>query len=561
MKERYLNLMERALGAYSYEQMVEYLEDVKANGVKEHGFPRLTSNIGILMAHGARRDLLPLFLEMMDVCCHEALAPYTKKGNEFTIRELIFCIDEVETAGIVPAERIAQWKEKLSQLVPEKGYHVVVHSETDLIANWAIFGAVSEYARCLYGLNGSLEFVDRQLSCQFQWLDENGMYKDDMTAPCHHPMAYDLVGRGLFAMLLHYGYRGKYYEIMDETIKKAALLTLKMQSPNGEVPFGGRSNQFVNNESWLAFIFEFEALRYAKEGNMELAGKFKAAAHRALCVIEEWLNKDPIRHIKNRYPTETKYGCEPYGHFRKYMITTASFLYCAYRICDDSIPTASAADVEPAVFQTSEYFHKLFVKSGGYGLEFDFNGDPIYDANGLGRVHKVGAPNTICMSSPCAQKPRFPIDLEDPFAFSLCSAVPTEDGWRFGAEEGTKYEVLETATGVDCAWATLNCRFADGRSVLEKYNVNKDGVSIAIASEGRIGFALPAFSFDGETAPNIVAEENTLTVSYQGWICRYTTNGTVVDLGKTAANRNGHYRAFMATGEDTLNITITITEE
>ena len=558
MKERYLKLMEKALSAYSYEQIVEYLEDVKANGQREHGFPRLTSNIGILMAHGVRTDLLPLFMEMMDVCCKEALIEYDRRCNEFTVRELILCIDEVETAGIVPAERIAQWKDKLSQIVPEHCYDKIVQSETDRKTNWAIFGAVSEYARYLFGLNGDLNFVDRQLSCQFQWLDENGMYKDNKKAPNHQPMVYDCASRYLFAILLHFGYRGKYYERMDAAIKKAGLLTLKMQSPNGELAFGGRSNQFVHNECGLAIVYEYEAIRYAREGNMELAGQFKAATDRALCVVEEWLNKEPIRHIKNRYPTETGYGCESYGHFLKYMITTASILYCAYRVCDDSIPFVPAADTEPTAFQTSDAFHKLFLKSSGYGLEFDLDGDPIYDASGLGRVHKTGAPNTICMSSPCAPTPRFPIDLDSPFAFSLCSAVPTEDGWHFGAEVGTKYEVLEAGTEESSACATLRCQFADGRCAVETYKVSKDGVDITVTADGPIGYALPAFSYDGEIAPAIEARENTLTVSYLGWLCRYTTSGKVIDLEKTAANRNGHYDAFLATGENTVHVKIAI---
>ena len=141
MKERYIHLMERALSAYTYEQIVDYMEDVKANGQQEHGFPRLTANIGILMAHGRRRDLLPLFLEMMDVCCKEALIPYPRRCNEFTIRELIFCIDEIENAGIVPPERIAQWKYTLSKFVPENCYDKIVKSETDRKTNCEFFGA------------------------------------------------------------------------------------------------------------------------------------------------------------------------------------------------------------------------------------------------------------------------------------------------------------------------------------------------------------------------------------------------------------------------------------
>ena len=59
MKKQYFDLMEQVLSAYTDEHIVRYFEDVKNNGLREHGFARLTSNIGILIAHGRRRDLLP----------------------------------------------------------------------------------------------------------------------------------------------------------------------------------------------------------------------------------------------------------------------------------------------------------------------------------------------------------------------------------------------------------------------------------------------------------------------------------------------------------------------
>ena len=57
MKEKYIALMEKVLSAYSDEHIQRYLNDVKENGLTEHGFPRLTANIGILIAHGRRKDL------------------------------------------------------------------------------------------------------------------------------------------------------------------------------------------------------------------------------------------------------------------------------------------------------------------------------------------------------------------------------------------------------------------------------------------------------------------------------------------------------------------------
>jgi len=552
--------MEKALLAYTDEHILRYFNDVKTNGLTEHGFPRLTANIGILIAHGRRRDLLPFFLEMMDLCCDMFLRPYVKAANEFSVREIVCCIDEVEKARAVEDEHILRWKEKISKLVPVECYNQLVKDENDRLTNWPIFGAVSEYARFYFGLGDNLEFVDRQLSCQFKWLDENGMYCDNAKEPVHQPIMYDFVSRGLFAMLLHFGYRGKYYEQIDNCLKKAGLLTLKMQSPNGEIPFGGRSNQFLHNEPWMMLLFEYEARRYAADGNMELAMAFKAAIARAFDITEAWLCKKPVRHIKNRFPTETKYGCEGYAYFDKYMITAASNLYAAYLLCDESIPTVAAPDHEPTVFQTSDHFHKLFLKSGGYALEYDTNGDPHYDASGLGRVHREGAPSTICLSCPCPSAPAYTVDVQSPIAFSMCSAIRENDGWRFGAEESAKHEVINTATDEDSASATVLCKLSDNKTVREHYSVNENGVSITVHGEGEIGYSLPAFCFDGEVSPTITVGDNTLTVSYDGWICRYTVSGVISDLNMIAANRNGHYRAFIATAENDLNIKIEITK-
>ena len=550
--------MEKALSAYSDEHILRYLNDVKTKGLTEHGFPRLTANIGILIAHGRRLDLLTVFTEMMDVCCDMFLRPYVRAANEFSIREIVCCIAEIDKAKSVKEEILLCWKQKISQIVPEECYNVVVKDETALSTNWAIFGAASECARCHYGLGENLDFIDRQLSCQFKWLDENGMYKDDSDEEIHQPMMYDLVSRGLLAMLLHWGYKGKFYEQIDDCLKTAGLLSLKMQSTTGEIPFGGRSNQFLFNEAWMIALFEYEARRYSKEGNSDLAEAFKAAVAHGLSVTEEWLNKEPIRHIKNRFPTETKYGCEDYGYFDKYMITAASNLYAAYLLCDDSIPSPDKADHESVVFQTSHNFHKLFLKSGGYAIEYDTNADPIYDSNGLGRVHKEGAPSAICLSCPCPPLPCYNVDIEDPFAFSLCSAISEKGSLLFCSDNGNRFEVISAKAEQELSSATVMCSFTNGITVKEHYTVSKDGVSITVEGDGDIGYTIPAFCFDGEVSPEICVGEHILTVTYNGWICRYTTDGNISDLNRIAANRNGHYRAYVATGKNILNLKIEI---
>ena len=108
MKERYIDLMEKALSAYSDEHINRYFNEVKKNGLTEHGFPRLTADIGILIAHGRRKDLLPIFIEMMEFCCKTI--PCVKAANDFSVREIVCCLVEIEQSEVVPKELTKRWR-------------------------------------------------------------------------------------------------------------------------------------------------------------------------------------------------------------------------------------------------------------------------------------------------------------------------------------------------------------------------------------------------------------------------------------------------------------------
>ena len=82
------------------------------------------------------------------------------------------------------------------------------------------------------------------------------------------------------------------------------------------------------------------------------------------------------------------------------MISTASVAYLASLMCDDFILPVEL-DKNPMIWNTSKHFHKTFVKAGEYSLQFGLNENLGLDANGLGRVHKEGAPSAICLSMPC----------------------------------------------------------------------------------------------------------------------------------------------------------------
>ena len=145
MKEKYIELMEKSLSAYTEEHIQRYLDRVKTNGLREHGFPRMAANIGILICHGRRRELLPTFIEMMDLCCREI--PRVKAENDFSVREVISCLLEVEKNGIVPKEMTDGWRRGLSEIDPKICYNAYAVSPTDTVRNWALFSAASRPSR------------------------------------------------------------------------------------------------------------------------------------------------------------------------------------------------------------------------------------------------------------------------------------------------------------------------------------------------------------------------------------------------------------------------------
>ena len=546
MKEQYLDIMEKALNAYTDERIRDYIDAVKHNGLSEHGFPRLGVNIGILIAYGRRTELLDNFIEIMDICCDEI--PKHKAQNDFSVREVCCCLMLIEKRKIVSDGLLNKWKHQMASFDPWNLYNVVAESPETPIGNWAMFAAVSDFVRgVLCGID-TTEFVDWQISSQLQSLDSNGMYQDD--PPIKNPMVYDIVPRQLMAFLLMFGYKGKYAERIEQALDSTAELTLKMQSVTGEIPFGGRSNQFLNNEPMEIAYCELEATRYIRKGDTKRAGEFKAAAKLATEKTLEYLELEPISHIKNRYDIKTHIGCEDYGYFNKYMITVASNIYMAYLFADDSIlPTVSPAESGGYVISTSDNFHKTFLNAGGYFIELETHADSHYDANGLGRVHKKDCSPFICISVPFPSHPKYTLEKENPSAMSLCCYAENGDELLLGAEDKAEYTLLSSEATAVTAKATFNCKLSDSVTVIQKYRLSERGLDITLSGAKNIGFMLPVFDFDGTNNTVVKLSEKYISIEYNGSVCTYSFDGMLSCNFKYFYNRNGRYRVYRVKGK------------
>lgn len=557
VKSKYIDIIDTVINAYTDERIQDYVTQVKDEGLSEHGFPRLTVALGILLAHGRRSDKRELFAEMMDLCCGQiptAFPRHRKAGNEFSVREIVSCLLLLEEKQVFPKEMTQKWRKMLHRIDPYTCYKVIASDPPERVNNWAAFGAASEQARKFAGIGCADHFIDNQIASQLLSFDENGMYRDP-----NEPMVYDIVTRLQLSVAIFYGYDGPYREQLDRLLEAGGIKTLLMQSVTGELPYGGRSNQFLHNEANVAAVCEFEACRHKRQGNLKLAGQFKSAANLAISKLCQYLDGNRMYHIKNAYPNDSQFGCEGYGYFNKYMVSIASLIYLAYLFADDSIePVPCPAEAENFIFRTSDYFHKTFCKFGEYCVEYDTNADFHYDANGLGRVHRKGAPSAICLSVPCAKEPNYHIDLENSSNLSICGGVWTNDTGMFGCEPGAEYTLIEqqvTETEGKLVWS---CKLPGGERYKESCIVSETGVHLKLEGDAQLCCHLPVFVWDGANQSAVEVSQNKIAVSFDGWTCCYETDGTIQKSQLRYANRNGHYQAYTANNACELNVWISV---
>lgn len=554
--KNYIDIMEKVLEAYTVEQIRNYTGTVEENMISEHGFPRLCANIGILVSNGRKTELKEDFIHMMNLCCEQIPFARAKNGgtvgNDFSVKEIVFCLLEAEKSGLFSKELTDKWRNDLSKINPYETYTVIAPVPSKQVGNWAAFASVSEQLRKYAGIGDESDFIENQTESQLFSFDENGMYRDP-----NEPMVYDLVTRLQLAAQLYFGYNGKFKDKLEEHFIKSADITLEMQSVTGEIPYGGRSNQFLHNEAFYAALCEFYAGFFKKRGDYEKAGLFKYAAQKAVDYLVPWLQRENVTHIKNNYPADSGYGCEGYAYFDKYMITTGSWLYLAYAMCDDKINA-----VEPPkkyrnfVSETSEHFHKVLLRYGDYYAEYDTNADYHYDATGLGRIHKKGIPSVLCLTSPITAHSNYKLDIENSTDFSICAGIKTENGFEYAHDGKTKYTLTSKGVTEHCSYAVFECTREDGSSYTETLTLSDEGAKLTVKGKGKFAITFPAFLYDGKTETSVTQTENSLSVTYNGYTCTYITDGKITDRNIIAANRNGHYKLYIAEGEKEITLEI-----
>lgn len=503
--------------------------------------------LSFLISNNRKVEYTDYLEKLMDTLCTQLYKMRDITLVDFSVKEVMLAYKLI--SDLFPEKR-SLWLSNLKKIQPYDNYvYTLRQIEKDKLHNINIYNMVGEFLRESEGLTDTEEYFDVHWPMQLERFDNNGMYMDP---GC--PMLYDITTRCQIQLMLGFGYKGKFQKELSQHLENAGYCTLFMQSSAYELPYGGRSSQYLFNEALIAANCEFEAKRHKDVGNLKLAGMYKRSAHLATKSIQRWLNDgNETKHIKNFYSIESKYGTENYGYYNKYMITLGCFIYIAYLFADDEIEEfACPAELGGYVVETSDTFHKIFANINDNFIEIDTKADFHYDATGMGRYHKTGFPTELALSIPFTNRPNYNLSKHlKTKNISICTGWEDEYGninYLSDLNVGLEHElkVIKIDDSMLCFEVMYfgEC-FNDIKGVKESYKIDKEGIKITAEiinpCTKNIFFQVPLFHYNGQSKSMISSNDCSAKISSIGCEYEVTTNGHL-DIDYTLyGNRNGEY--------------------
>jgi len=510
---------------------------------------RYVGALGALMLQGRCHDLADSCTEALDAVLDDLGSCATNHG-EFLVKESLFAFMALEKKAA--PERRRRWGKVFTSCDPERAYAKSRTNTPDAERrqNFVTFALAGEAMKKHLRLADNETFFRTYLEEQLGRFDALGMYRDPGS-----PMVYDITARMNLELAAFYAeWPLPCLEELHGKLRSGAMCALLYQSPSGEMPFGGRSNQQNFVEASFALICEAEARRFKAEGEMLMASVLRRAAARAVRSVTPYLTSDPIHFNKNRFPPETQHGRQlSYGYYGAYTLLIASQLAAAGLLADRTIPFAQTTPAESGTFlwTTTDAFHKIFANVQGSHLELELCCEGDHDAVGWGRWHVTGAPPELPLSTPVPARQTF------------VSVVPASGSLTFGpgtAAEGFASdlpvrpgECRPTCTAVteNSVEFVIDWPFPAG-IVSEKIRLSPASAEIEAVNhaEKDVCYRVPLLLTDGESKSVVRETETGFELLYKGWSFAVSGEGTKKSRGnRVAANRNGLYAPALFTSD------------
>jgi hypothetical protein len=419
----------------------------------------------------------------------------------------------------VSAERSAGWEADIRRFDPFKTYRSAVGR-----GNWNVVALSGEALFQQMGLRDkNSRFVEASLAGQGRdFGTPYGLYLEG-------PMPYDHFPRLWAADMLAHGYDGPYHKELGEMIRRAAVTSLFMQSPWGELPAGGRSAHHQWNEAEQCVTYEIYGAAAKKAGDDQLAAIYKRAARLALRSMFRWVRPSgEMQIVKNWVDPAKGHAFEGYSAHSQYNLLPMSMLAIAYEHAEstDGLSEQPApADVGGYVLNI-EPLHKVFANAGGAYVELDTAGDHHYDATGLIRVHLPGVSPQLGPSDSVLAHPTYRVEKGGPVPPTTGIGVAWQgpDGtWHhFGELSRPHFQrVTVTTENAKTDHIVFRVRYEGNlpggvSTVEERFVLTPGRVEVMTRLPGYAGpvrRVVPVLASDGKTENDIQTRGATVTVA------------------------------------------------
>lgn len=523
--------------------------DPYANAEIQYATPAFANAAAALVVYAGRTDLIGPAALAMDKATLDLHNRTAASGHEdFYPAMLAHALKLL--APHVDASRVATWETNLNY-DPYAIYRQAIGS-----MNWNIVSSCGEAQLQMMGIRptNNLYVTESWAAQGVHFGSPYGLYEEG-------PMAYDHFPRIWLEDVLAQGYSGPYRVEMSEAMDRAAITSLFMQSPWGELPAGGRSAHHQWNEAQQCVTCEIYAAKAKASGDMVMAGAYKRAAHLAFSSMLRWVRPTgEMQILKNWVDPSSRFGDESYSYYSQYNLLPMAMLSMAYEhaaATEDVSENPAPADTGGFVFKL-DGLHKVFANAGGTYIELDTAGDHHYDATGLIRVHQKGVPPQLGPSDSLLASASYNSPNPSPLTTGVGVSWLDADGttWRTLGEMANISSVTVTTLSQSTTNVAFDVTYAGGlpnvTSITEHYIVKPDGVQLTTQISGYSGplrYVWPVLSNDGKTTSTIGVTSNTVSVLQGGTAAIFAASGaTNVSVGSTDySSHNGWAR--LATAE------------
>lgn len=372
---------------------------------REHQYttPYFAFAVGTLLAAGKGDELLEAGIMAMEHSTSQIMRgskAIADEHGEFFIAPLSQALKLY--APHVSASKLATWTDRMKTPIGR-----ILQNFDGRINNWRTYGMKGEWVRAKLGLVEeafAVEFIEKGWHTQTQRIrivpDKWNLYQDWSSDP--QSLAVEAVGRGNLIGLVMEGYNGPASEEIIEAVRRGTETTLILQSPDGQAPSNGRTDNHVFNDVLYQLAFDVMAEDALKSGNALLAGRYRRAANLSFESILRWQRKDPPWNgsfyvTKSHFDPEDRIGYQPASQWGNYNGAIVQHLSEAWHHRKSDITELPApTEIGGYALETDAKFGSFFANAGGMQVVANLRGASVpkygfsWTPLGVIRFSKVG---------------------------------------------------------------------------------------------------------------------------------------------------------------------------